>query len=82
MTIIEARLAAYLALWAVRLLAERSALGFHRGAHVAAVFVRQLRPVPRVIRFEAPAGRQAEVDFARFSFEWGMRYALLVVRGY
>jgi hypothetical protein len=35
-----------------------------------------------VIRFETPAGRQAQVDFARFSFPWGVRYALLVVLGY
>ena len=34
-------------------------------------------------RFETPAGRQAQVDFAsRFSFPWGVRYALLVVLGY
>jgi transposase len=35
-----------------------------------------------VIRFETPAGRQAQVDFARFRFPWGVRYALLVVLGY
>ena len=35
-----------------------------------------------VIRFETPAGRQAQVDFARFRFAWGIRYALLVVLGY
>ena len=35
-----------------------------------------------MIRFETPAGRQAQVDFARFSFPWGVRYALLVVLGY
>ena len=29
-----------------------------------------------------PAGRQAQVDFARFVFPWGVRYALLVVLGY
>lgn len=48
-------------------------------------FVRQVRPTPPaepVIRFETPAGRQAQVDFARFSFPWGVRYALLVVLGY
>ena len=32
--------------------------------------------------FETPAGRQAQVDFARFRFHWGVRYALLVVLGY
>ena len=44
-----------------------------------------MRPTPPaepVIRFETPAGRQAQVDFARFSFPWGVRYALLVVLGY
>jgi transposase len=48
-------------------------------------FVRQVRPAPPpelVIRFETPAGRQAQVDFARFVFPWGVRYALLVVLGY
>jgi transposase len=35
-----------------------------------------------VIRFETPPGRQAQVDFARFRFPWGVRYALLVVLGY
>jgi transposase len=39
-------------------------------------------PPEPVIRFETPAGRQAQVDFARFSFPWGVRYALLVVLGY
>jgi transposase len=34
------------------------------------------------VRFETPAGRQAQVDFARFRFPWGVRYALLVVLGY
>jgi transposase len=38
-------------------------------------------PAP-VIRFETPAGRQAQVDFAHFRFPWGVRYALLVVLGY
>ena len=35
-----------------------------------------------MIRFETPPGRQAQVDFARFRFPWGIRYALLVVLGY
>jgi len=34
-----------------------------------------------VVRFETPAGRQAQVDFARFRFPWGIRYALLIVLG-
>jgi transposase len=47
--------------------------------------VRQQRPVPTptpVVRFETPAGKQAQVDFAEFRFPWGKRYALLVVLGY
>jgi hypothetical protein len=35
-----------------------------------------------VIHFETPAGPQAQVDFARFVFPWGVWYALLVVLGY
>lgn len=48
-------------------------------------FVRQVRPLPTpepVICFETPARRQAQVDFARFRFPWGLRYALLVMLGY
>jgi len=44
--------------------------------------VRPLPPPAPVIRLETPAGRQAQVDFARFRFDWGIRYALLVVLGY
>jgi transposase len=39
-----------------------------------------VRPTPApqpVVRFETPAGKQAQVDFARFTFPWGVRYALL-----
>ena len=35
-----------------------------------------------MVRFETPAGRQAQVDFAHFRFPWGVRHALLVVLGY
>ena len=35
-----------------------------------------------MIRFETPAGRKAQVDFARFRFPWGILYALLVVLGH
>ena len=83
--IIETRLAAYPALSAVRLLAEIRAAGFTGSYTQLKAFVRQVRPTPPaepVIRFETPAGRQAQVDFARFSFPWGVRYALLVVLGY
>ena len=83
--IVETRLAAYPQLSAVRLLAEIRAAGFEGTYTQLTDFVRRLRPVPApepVGRFETPAGRQAQVDFARFSFPWGVRYALLVVLGY
>jgi len=84
-SIIEVRLAAYPALSAVRLLEEIRAAGYTGGYSQLTALVRQLRPVPTpapVVRFETPAGRQAQVDFAEFQFPWGKRYALLVVLGY
>lgn len=83
--VIETRLTAYPALSAVRLLAEIRAAGYTGGYTQLKQLVRQLRPVPPpapVVRFETPAGRQAQVDFAEFKFPWGKRYALLVVLGY
>jgi transposase len=83
--IIEARLAAYPELSAVRLLDEIRAAGYPGGYSQLKAFVQRVRPTPApepVIRFETPAGRQAQVDFARFRFAWGVRYALLVVLGY
>ncbi len=83
--IIETRLAAYPALSAVRLLTEIRAAGYDGSYTQLKAWVRQIRPTPPpapVIRFETPPGRQAQVDFARFSFPWGVRYALLVVLGY
>jgi len=83
--IIEARLATYPQLSAVRLLDEIRAAGYTGGYTQLKAFVRGVRPVPPpepVVRFETPAGRQAQVDFARFRFPWGVRYALLVVLGY
>ena len=83
--IVEARLAAYPQLSAVRLLDEIRAAGYAGGYSQLKALVRQVRPVPTpapIIRFETPAGRQAQVDFARFRFDWGVRYALLVVLGY
>src|SRR6478672_9883076 len=83
--IIETRLAAYPELSAVRLLAEIRAAGYDGSYTQLKAFVRQVRPTPPaepVTRFETPAGRQAQVDFARFVFPWGVRYALLVVLGY
>jgi transposase len=83
--IIEARLAAYPQLSAVRLLEEIRAACYAGGYSQLKAAVRLIRPVPApapIIRFETPAGRPAQVDFARFRFEWGIRYALLVVLGY
>ncbi len=83
--IIEARLAAYPELSAVRLLDEIRAAGYSGGYTQLKAFVHRVRPTPApelVIRFETPPGRQAQVDFARFRFAWGVRYALLVVLGY
>jgi len=83
--ILEARLAAYPALSAVRLLEEIRAAGYTGGYSQLTTLVRELRPAPppeAVVRFETPAGHQAQVDFAEFQFPWGKRYALLVVLGY
>jgi transposase len=83
--IIEARLTAYPELSSVRLLAEVRAAGYVGGYSQLKAYVRRVRPLPApeaVIRFETPADRQAQVDFARFRFDWGVRYALLVVLGY
>lgn len=83
--IIEARLATYPELSAVRLLGEIRAAGYTGGYSQLKAFVRRVRPMPApepVIRFETAAGHQAQVDFAQFRFPWGVRYALLVVLGY
>jgi transposase len=83
--IIEARLAAYPELSAVRLLDEIRAAGYVGGYTQLKAFVKRVRPAPppeTVIRFETPPAHQAQVDFARFRFPWGIRYALLVVLGY
>ena len=83
--IIEARLTAYPELSSVRLLDEIRAAGYAGGYSQLKAYVRRVRPLPApepIIRFETPAGRQAQVDFARFRMPWGVRYALLVVLGY
>ena len=83
--ILEARLAAYPELSAVRLLEEIRAAGYAGGYTQLKALVRHIRPAPvpePVIRFETAAGHQAQVDFAHFRFSWGVRYALLVVLGY
>ena len=67
--IIETRLAAYPELSAVRLLDEIRAAGYTGGYSQLKAFVRRVRPAPPpelVVRFETPAGRQAQVDFAHF----------------
>ena len=64
--IIETRLAVFPALSAVRLLAEIRAGGYKGSYTQLTAFVRQVWPTPSpapVIRFETPAGRQAQVDY-------------------
>jgi transposase len=83
--IIDARLAAYPELSAVRLYAECTASGYTGSLTQLKAYVRQVRPHPEpapIIRFETPPGHQAQVDFAEVKFPWGKRYALLVVLGY
>jgi len=83
--IILARLAAYPKLSATRLHDEIRAAGYAGGYTQVKEYVRQVRPKPPadpVVRFETPAGLQAQVDFAEFRLPWGKRFALLVVLGY
>jgi transposase len=83
--IILARLAAYPKLSATRLHVEIRAAGYAGGYTQVKEYVRQVRPKPPadpVVRFETPAGLQAQVDFAEFRLPWGKRFALLVVLGY
>jgi transposase len=82
---IAARLEAYPELSCIRLFEEIRAAGYSGGLTQVKLLVRKIRPRPvpePLIRFETPPGKQAQVDFARFSFPWGVRYALLVVLGY
>jgi transposase len=83
--IILARLAAYPKLSATRLHDEIRAAGYAGSYTQVKEYVRQVRPKPPadpVVRFETPAGLQAQVDFAEFHLPWGKRFALLVVLGY
>lgn len=83
--IITTRLATYPELSAIRLFEEVRAAGYPGGITQLRDYVAQVRPRPEpepVIRFETPAGHQAQVDFAECRFPWGKRYALLVVLGY
>jgi transposase len=83
--IIDARLALYPRLSAVRLLEEIRAAGYAGGYTQVKDYVRRVRPRPvpePLVRFETPPGQQAQVDFAEFALPWGKRYALVVVLGY
>jgi transposase len=82
--IIETRLKALPELSGVRLLEEIRAAGYTGGYSQLKQFVRTIRPAEQeaLVRFETPAGHQAQVDFADFKLPWGKRYALLVVLGY
>lgn len=83
--IIDARLATYPELSAVRLFEEVRAAGYGGGITQLRDYVARVRPRPEpepVIRFETPPGVQAQVDFATVRFPWGRRHALLVVLGY
>jgi len=83
--LIRERLDTYPELTAVRLFDEARAAGYAGSLTQLKVFVRRIRPRPPVelvVRFETPPGHQAQVDFARFAFPWGVRYGLFVVLGY
>ena len=83
--IIDARLAAYPKLSAVRLFNEVRAAGYPGGYGQVKRYVRGVRPkepVEPVRRFETPPGHQGQVDFADFRLPWGKRHALIVVLGY
>ena len=80
--IIEARLEEVPGLSAQRLFDEVRAAGDPGGYSRVRDDVRAVRPrepVEAVVRFETPAGRQGQVDFATFTRPWGRRHALVVV---
>ena len=80
--IIEARLEEFPGLSATRLFDEVRAAGYPGGYSRVRDYVRAVRPrepVEAVVRFETPAGRQGQVDFATFTRPWGRRHALVVV---
>jgi transposase len=83
--IVLTRLEGYPELSSVRLLEEIRAAGYTGSYTQLKVYVRQVRPrtTPEPVRrFETGPGKQAQVDFARFRFPWGVRHALMVVLGY
>lgn len=66
---IERRLGDYPELSAIRLLREMTEMGYTGGYTTVKRFVREVRPAKErgyEHRFETPAGKQAQVDFARF----------------
>ena len=80
--IVEARLEEFPGLSAKRLFDEVRAAGYPGGYSRVRDDVRAVRPrepVEAVVRFETPAGRQGQVDFATFTLPWGRRHALVVV---
>ena len=83
--IIEARVEEYPRLSARRLFDEVRAAGYTGGYGRVRDYVRSVRPreaEEAVVRFETPAGRQGQVDFATFKLPWGRRHALVTVLGY
>ena len=83
--IIEARLEEYPRLSARRLFDEVRGAGYTGGYGRVRDYVRSVRPreaEEAVVRFETPAGRQGQVDFATFKLPWGRRHALVTVLGY
>ena len=79
--IVEARLEEFPGLSAKRLFDEVRAAGYPGGYSRVRDYVRAVRPrepVEAVVRFETPAGRQGQVDFATFTLPWGRRHALVV----
>lgn len=67
------RVAAWPQLTGSRLLREIREMGYAGGKTVLHDFLRKVRPTPPPsfeIRFETPAGRQAQVDFAEFRVEF------------
>ena len=80
--VIDARLEEYPGLSAQRLFDEVRAAGYPGGYSRVRDYVRAVRPrepTESVVRFETPAGRQGQVDFATFTLPWGRRHALVVV---
>ena len=83
--IIGVRLEEYPRLSAKRLFDEVRAAGYTGGYGRVRDYVRSVRPreaEEAVVRFETPAGRQGQVDFATFTLPWGRRHALVAVLGY